>query len=220
MMDFLTTAIYTVDDDGEEKLSGAVLTRFDPEDLKGRPKTHYVSAEELRSGEDISPEGFVVDDKGILLSDTTTPRVVFQEAVSEYIGSEFVKSDESKPGLIDFILECIETGSYILTNFSDLDEGGSYPDSFIPASSLKVSNSSFNIYAGYKKGEVGFRTLSLVDIESEMDDTLPFYVKEGDGKINVERYGDCIKRVKDDVYFVELPLLPSYTLWVRRSSTI
>ena len=42
-MDFLTTALYELDGNGDEQLAGALITRFDPDDLVSRAKVIYVT---------------------------------------------------------------------------------------------------------------------------------------------------------------------------------
>lgn len=188
-MDFLAMAFYSRDAKGDEKLSGAMLTQFDEADDMSRPSTRYVTRDELVSREGYEPAGFSVDDSGVLFSDTSC-RKSFDVGVSDYIGERLERPEESRIGIIDAMLAFCVGGCSIVQNYNSLpdvpvslpgeDDGTAEDDSpdiipcCIPAQNFKVSSSSFNIYAPYKNSNGKYRTLSLIDIQTE--ESPEFYV--------------------------------------------
>lgn len=162
-MDFLTCALFSKEDELAEKLVGAIITRFDPDDVTSRAIQRYISVEDMRKPNMLKPSGFLMKDNEVLLSDTTARRAMASD-LTEYIENELkCTGGLPKPGLIDFVLLGAKTGSRILP-LSDKD--GAVDEGAISMSNLKVSNSSFNIYAPYRDSDGQFYTCSLMDIET------------------------------------------------------
>lgn len=178
-MDFLTTALYALDPAGTEQLSGALLTRFDPSDTASRAKVIFVTSEQLKAGDNIQPSGFRMDENGVLMSDTQARREMNQDLVN-YVNSEVSDQPAAPPpSLIDVVLCGATYGADIVVNFDAMTENRELEPIVIPMSSLKVSSSSFNIYAPYKNAEGKFRTLSLINIET--DENIPFVMAIPEG---------------------------------------
>lgn len=215
-MDFLTSALYSIDGHGEEELSGALLTRFDPDDLLGRAQVFYATVDELRAGKDIQPSGFKFSDDGILLSDTQA-RADLSSTMTQYVAFELGNSSNRTPqGLLDIILYAAKyKGRVLAVRPEDINSAEQCVT--VPMSSFRVSNSSFNVYAPYQRdGE--FRTYSLIDIET--DKNIPFTLVIPESELG--NYGpvsswleplpsiDCLPEHR--LFRVDAPFLPFHTL--------
>lgn len=184
-MDFLTTALFALDNAGTEQLVGALLTRFDPANLLSRAKVVFATANELKTSDKIEPSGFKMDESGVLLSDTRARREMNQQLAS-YVETE-VNSDPvtPPPALIDVVLYGAFYNASILVNAKEVAISKETEPILIPMSSLKVSNSSFNIYAPFKNSSGRFRTFSLIDTQT--DENIPFVMAVP--KQNAEKFG-------------------------------
>ena len=167
-MDFLKTGLYKKEsDDSAAELLGVVLTRFDPTVITSRSYSEYMDAGTLRGGIDdgsIMPSGFNLDDSGNLFSDTVSQFILRSEDHKNYIIDEFVQNDKNKKSLLDVVLFGASTNSKICVNYDEVSE--EVPPIIVDMKNLRVSGSSFNIFAPYVNEDNEFRTLSLVDIES------------------------------------------------------
>lgn len=216
-MDFLTVALYSSDETGAEKLTGALITRFDPEKITSRAKVMFVSAEDIKSKNGIDPKGFDVDADGVLLSDTQARRGVHKE-LAEYVGEE-INNSSLKLGLIDVVLYGAAYGAHIIQNYEEYSADRENVDPIaISMVNLKVSNSSFNIYAPYKNVEGKFRTFSLMDITK--DENYPFVMAVPEDQLeNFAPVLSMMERLEEGVgllngytlYRVDAPLEPFHT---------
>lgn len=216
-MDFLTTALYSTDE-MNETLVGALLTRFNPDSLTSRPFVHFVDAKDLRSDKVENPQGFCLDDNGILLADTTC-RSVFHPDTMSYIEKQAAEDGNSNLGLIDFVLLAADTQSQVVQNYDELvgSKDSSVLPVLVPFTGMRVSKSSFNIYTPYRNSNDQFRTLSLIDIGS--DKPIPFVAAIPDDEAykfrSLSQFMEPVEGVTglDDfiLYKVEAPFLPAYT---------
>lgn len=217
-MDFLTTALYALDEEQREKLVGALLTRFEPADITYRARVIYASVDCLKTGEGLFPSGFSLDSNGILMSDTQSRRAM-NENLTLYVGNEVTDTAATPPlSLIDIVLYGAKYGAYVVQNFGEMskDPTGVEPI-LISMANFKVSNSSFNIYAAYKNVEGFFRTFSLMDVTT--DNNYPFVIAVPDEQ--VENYTPVSKLLQElpeveflsgfHLYRVDTPFQPFYT---------
>lgn len=158
-MDFLTNAFYSAEEGHPEKLCGVLITSFDVKNISSRAHQSYLTVEELKNSKSLQPSGFMLDENGVLLSDSPARRVLDTD-LSQYLEDE-LKGDtvRKRKSLIDFILLGAECGCFAAPLG---DVNCERPVAFY---NLKVSNSSFNIYGAYQNEDGNFRTLSLVDVE-------------------------------------------------------
>lgn len=172
-MDFLTTALYAMPDDGPEQLTGTVLTRFDPDDLTARACVYYASLDMLRNNDSIHPAGFKLQDDGVLLADTEA-RSALSSDMAQYVAYELGSQLNRTPqSLLDVVLYAAKYSGKVLVNSEEVfTETPGVEPILVPMSSYKVSSSSFNIYAPYRNSEGNFRTHSLMDIST--DRNIPF----------------------------------------------
>lgn len=221
-MDFLTTALYSPKGDAEEALVGVLLTHYDVDSKVTRPVVYYADVDELhrmqgRFGE-IIPRGFALDASGVLMSDTIC-RSVFDDSVTMYIEKEAPSRKTGSWGLIDFVLDAISNGIVILQNYEAITAGNETEMNFVSFDTLRVSRSSFNIYTPYRNAKDEFRTLSLIDIQT--DKSIPFYAVIpadcSDMKQKYENFMECVSLPEgielaegSNVYRVEIPLLPAH----------
>lgn len=165
-MDFLTTAFYIPKEDEGAEFVGALVTHFNEDNDTVRARVKYLDVKTLKDKSNgINPRGFLFDENGVLLSDTSCRQDISPD-MRELLASQVTV--EADKDLIDLVLLGVDAGAEILVNPSDAD--GDVIG--IPFSNLKVSNSSFNIYSAYQRKDGGFRTFSLVDIES--GEAMPF----------------------------------------------
>lgn len=218
-MDFLTSALYAKDEQGEEKLTGALLTHFDTSNLTARAQVFYASVDQLLTDGRIMPSGFKLEEDGVLLSDTQA-RTAMSVPMTEYIAYELGNKMNMTPkGLLDIVLFAARFGGRVFVNATEYqaDPLNTQPI-LVPMANFRVSNSSFNIYAPYKREDETFRTVSLVDIET--DETIPFMlaVPSGEsgnyaGVLSMMEPAVGFENLEDfRVYRVDAPLLPFYTL--------
>lgn len=154
-MNFLNKGVFSND----QVLLGAVLTEFDANEICFRPRTHFYTAKELRSKYDsLGCRGFHFDD-GVLYSDSSSFCCVTED-VARYLDRAFKQSDEVITDITDLVLYGLANSFSILPKY---DEGNR--DIILPFSKLKVSSSTFNIYAPYYLEDLGFRTCSLLNTE-------------------------------------------------------
>lgn len=216
-MDFLTKSIYIAKSGGDStdsKLAGAVLTRFDPNDILSRATQRYVSYEELRQGANVKPQGFKLDDNGILLSDTNS-RVELLDTLADYVGGVFDGLNKNhQRGLIDLILRGVKYGCTAFVNYGQWSEDITTDPILVPLSSFRVSNSSFNVYASYRRPDSeSWKTFSLMDI-AEDKPYCWYIVIPNSARENFEDFKSYLTEVKphsssNSVFLVDIPLRPS-----------
>lgn len=215
-MDFLTSALYAETSDGDSKLEGALLTRFDPDDVTSRAHVFYASVDSLRNESLFKPSGFKLTDEGVLLSDTQA-RADMSSTMAEYVAYELGSSPNKTPqGLLDVVLYAAKFGGRVvpvkLEDITSQEEAVS-----VPMLSFNVSKSSFNIYAPYKRGNE-FRTFSLIDIET--DKNVPFVLAIPDGEVeNYATVASWLEPLPPSEFFsehklfrVDAPFLAFHTL--------
>lgn len=215
-MDFLTSALYSEAPDGESKLAGALLTRFDPDDLLSRAQVFYASVEDLRKEDKFKPSGFKLTGDGVLLSDTQA-RADMSSTMAAYVAYELGNSSVKAPtGLLDVVLYAAKFGGRVVP--VRIDEISSQEDAVsISMQSFSVSKSSFNIYAPYKRGNE-FRTFSLIDIET--DKNIPFVLAIPDVEVeNCSPVASWLEPLAASEFFpehqlfrVDAPFLAFHTL--------
>lgn len=162
MIDFLVKAYYNqivapIDFDGvSQNLAGIVVARFDERDIVKRPMLEYLSAEQARSpASGLNPYGFGFSEDGKLLSDTQSYEQCSFDA--NKVLSVINMNESVTYGLLDLVLLGADTGSILLVG-----------DYVVEMRTLKVSKTSYNIYAPYKTEDGAFRTYSLVDKETRL----------------------------------------------------
>ena len=215
-MDFLVAAIYTRASELEEgSLVGALLTKYVPES-GGRPYVYFADVDTIKERKGIDPRGFELSDRGILLSDSMC-RNEFHEDTVQYISASVGQMHLQPPGLIDVVLYGASSGCSILQNYDACVAGAEEPV-VVQMRSIRVSNSSFNLYAPYKKADGKFRTLSLVDITSEEDETIPFVLVVPENAIGgfsgLREYCTALPRMEGidgELFRVSMPVVPAYT---------
>ena len=221
-MDFLASAIYTSCDNGGEKLSGAMLTHFDPSDMVARAQVFYVTVDQLKSDSRIIPSGFHLDEDGILLSDTQS-RSILSLPMTKYVEMELGNSLNRTPiSLLDIVLYAAKYDGHVFVNSSiaaGSRNGVEDEDPIlIPMRSFRVSNSSFNIYAPYRRSDNTYRTFSLVDIETNLNVPFVLAVPHGDlaNYAPVISFMDAVEadpRLPEFRLFkVDAPLAPFYAM--------
>lgn len=225
-MDFLASAIYTTKGESNETLAGAMLTHFDPTDIVSRAQVFYATVDQLRSDSRIVPSGFTLDKDGILLSDTQA-RTTLSAPMTQYIAMELGSNLNRTPvGLLDVVLYAAKYGGRVYANAHFDETTGQFTSDgqapiLIPMRSFKVSNSSFNIYAPYKREDGGYRTCSLVDIT--VNESVPFVLAIPEGEL--PNYTPVLSFLSDvlvgdaeaipsefRIFKVDAPLSPFYTM--------
>lgn len=157
-MEFLSNAIISSQD---SSLLGAVITHFDPEDYLKRCETRLYTTDELVSAyPTFAPRGFIFKDGNNLFGDTSVQGVVANSAF-EYMTEECAHFGQRGKDITDLVLLGAKCGGFVLAGYKDDTDQGS----FIPFSSFRVSNSSFNLYASYQTDSGEFRTYSLLRLE-------------------------------------------------------
>lgn len=218
-MDFLTSALYARDEHGGEKFTGALLTHFDTSDLTARAQVFYATADQLRSDRRIMPSGFKLEEDGVLLSDTQA-RTAMSESMTQYIAYELGNKMNMTPkGLLDVVLYAARYGGRVFVNALEvIANPKEVQPILVPMANFKVSNSSFNIYAPYKREDDTFRTVSLVDIGTDANIPFALAVPSGEsgnyaGVLSLLEPMHGFDELEDfRVYWVDAPLLPFYTL--------
>lgn len=210
---FLSTALFEQPTDSDRtRLCGAVVTSFDPQNLNKRPKMSMHSLEELASLNRSECAGFFVDETGVLFSDSTARRVTGAAQIA-FVKPEIEQVNNMKKSLIDFVKDGLVHNVRVLQNFEKASSGEESPI-LIPMESFKVSNSSFNIYASYQREDKSFRTMSLVDIETNK--AKDFYVAIPSDSVSsfITSYvgvveEPAVKGLEEyTIYKVSLPLVP------------
>lgn len=164
-MEFLKSVVYA--DNTYQECAGLLLTSYDPKMLYTRPRPLYVPRADLAAhAKDAT--GWCVNEDGTIMSDSLESGV-FPEGMllSSLTGS----SQSLTAGLIDVIRFALKVGGYVLPVYDPEAPGGT--DIRIPIKNFRVSQSSFNIYAAYNRGD-GFRTMSLLD--KQHGHAKPFYI--------------------------------------------
>lgn len=199
-MDFLVTAVF-VSEESEEcaEFGGAVLVHCNPDSNFERSTVRFVPAKDLRAeNKTLSPQGFGFDKDGVLLSDTRC-RKDFSPTLAEYLSTAFTSRSNAPADLVDVVMWGAATDASVVV----MQDGANI---LVPFSTFRVSESSLNIYAPYQKGDGSFRTVSLVDVETNTSKS--FFVSPGANRDIPPKLRHVVKPslVHEGLYEVTAPL--------------
>lgn len=159
-MDFLVSAFY---DEQTCKFLGASTVQFDPTDYCGRGTFRaYTDVEFFSLYKDLHPQGFLLNDDGLLMADSNA-RVVTTEDTFPFVYDTCQRVPHKRLDITDLLLYGVQNGGAVFVNYGSYKEGAD--PILIPFANYRVSASSINIYASYKLEDGSFRTSSLLDLE-------------------------------------------------------
>lgn len=130
----------------------------------------------------MDPMGFSYNGDGSIVSDTPSrcslvdkvATYIFQNSSENNLIGGIGETSPARVDITDIVLQGMEAGAYVCPNYTAHQQDG-VDMILIPISRFKVSRSSFNIYASYKKDD-GFATMSLLQVEDGSANTFTYLV--------------------------------------------
>lgn len=162
-MDFLVDAIFKVED---SSFCGANITHFDETKMSNRPASALLDLNAFKANYgSMKPMGFRYDDKTNTLFSDNQNRTQILSKVADYLieSSDYKLNSEYNEDITDVMLKGIECGAAVCVNYKFYSSETEEPI-LIKFSKFKVSNSSFNIYAPYRRNDE-YAVYSLLNLE-------------------------------------------------------
>lgn len=138
--------------------------------------------------------GFRIDSNGVLLSDCSNKLITSKDNFDVILQEAELKKPRSLD-LTDIVLMLVQYNAFIIVNYDEA-LNGEEPIT-IPAKSLKVSKTTFNITGSYKLPEGGFRTFSLLKVEDASP--IEFYAGVHSYEKEFDIFGDKVSIVKSPI---------------------
>lgn len=195
-MDFLSDSIISASD---QTVLGIMVTQFDPADYLSRAKVKLFTVDELlHDNGTLKPMGFRFEAPGTLYSDTAVQRVV-ADSVFHYMEQESRQFVDKAKDITDLVLMGVAYNGFMIPNagICDSPEILTQEGIFTPFRNCRVSNSSFNIYAGFRNKNDEFRTCSLLTVE--YGEPVKFYAAFP-ATVDLSMFGNAVRPKMDFEY--------------------